>query len=157
VPNQIFVLQDAQKEFAVPIPQPIANQQTVGNIGLFYVCYRLSRMGWNVMPTARNAKGIDIVIYSQNASQKRMIQVKTLSKGSPVPLSNKLDHLFADFVVVCRHVIREIPECFVLTPDEIRKLVHRGEKNGKVSFWLQPRDYAIDAFREKWDRIGSGL
>jgi hypothetical protein len=30
------------------IPQPIANQQTVGNIGLFYVCYRLSRMGWNV-------------------------------------------------------------------------------------------------------------
>ena len=29
----------------MPIPQPIANQQTVGNIGLFYVCYRLSRMG----------------------------------------------------------------------------------------------------------------
>ena len=76
------------------IPQPIANQQTVGNIGLFYVCYRLSRLGWNVMPTARNAKGIDILIYSQDASQTRTIQVKTLSKGSPVPLSNKLDHLF---------------------------------------------------------------
>lgn len=141
----------------MPIPQPIANQQTVGNIGLFYVCYRLSRMGWNVMPTARNAKGIDILIYSQDASQKRTVQVKTLSKGSPVPLSNKLDHLFADFVVVCRHVIRETPECFVLTPAEIRKLVHRGEKNGKVSYWLQPRDYATDEFREKWERIGSGL
>lgn len=149
--------QKAQKRFVMPIPQPIANQQTVGNIGLFYVCYRLSRMGWNVMPTARNAKGIDILIYSQNASQKRTIQVKTLSKGSPVPLSNKLDHLFADFVVVCRHVIQEIPECFVLTPAEVRKLVHRGEKNGKVSFWLQPRDYATDEFREKWERIGSGL
>src|SRR5688572_317518 len=60
-------------EVTMPIPQPIANQQTVGNIGLFYVCYRLSRMGWNVMPTARNAKGIDILIYSQDASQTRTV------------------------------------------------------------------------------------
>jgi hypothetical protein len=67
------------------ISQPIANPQTVCNIGLFYVCDRLSRMGWNVMPTARNAKGIDTLIYSQDASQTRTIQVKTLSKGNPVP------------------------------------------------------------------------
>jgi hypothetical protein len=140
----------------MPIPQATASPQTVANIGLFYVCYRLSRMGWNVMPTARNAKGIDILIYSQDASQRRTVQVKTLSKGSPVPLSNRLDHLFADFVVVCRHVIREPPECFVLSPEEVRKLVHRGEKNGKVSYWLQPRDYARDEFRENWERIGSG-
>ncbi|HZW30575.1 MAG TPA: hypothetical protein VFF52_07705 [Isosphaeraceae bacterium] len=72
-------------------------------------------------------------------------------------MSNKLDHLFADFVVVCRHVIRETPGCFVLMPREVRRLVHRGEKNGKVSYWLQPRDYAADEFREKWERIGSGL
>jgi hypothetical protein len=137
--------------------EPIPNQQTVGNIGLFYVCYRLSRLGWNVMPTARNAKGIDILIYSQDASRKRTIQVKTLSKGSPVLLSNKLDNLFADFVVICRHVIRETPECFVLTPEEVRRLAHRGEKDGKISFWLQPRDYAVEEFLEKWHRIGSGL
>lgn len=121
---------------------------------MFYVCYRLSRLGWNVMPTARNARGVDIVVYSQDSSQKLTIQVKTLSKGSPVPLGNKLDHLFADFVVVCRHVAREAPECFVLTPAEIRNTVHRGEKNGKVSYWLQPRDYAKEEFREKWERIG---
>jgi hypothetical protein len=66
----------------------VLNQQTVGNIGLHYVCYRLSRFGWNVMPTTRNAKG---------------------------------------------------------------------EKNGKISFWLQPRDYEIEEFREKWARIGSRL
>ena len=138
-------------------PPPYAGPQTVGNIGLYYVCYRLSRLGWNVMPTARNARGVDVLIYSQDTSRTRTIQVKTLSKGSPVPLSNKLDHLFADFVVVCRHVIRETPECFVLTPEEVRRLVHRGEKNGKVSFWLQPRDYAVEEFREKWERIGVGV
>ncbi len=33
------------------------NQQTVGNIGIFYVCYRRSRHGWNVSLTARNARG----------------------------------------------------------------------------------------------------
>lgn len=90
------------------IPPPAANQQTVGNIGLFYVCYRLSRLGWNVMPTSRNARGVDIVVCSEDASRTHTIQVKTLSKGSPVPLGTKLDHLFADFVVVCRQVSREV-------------------------------------------------
>jgi hypothetical protein len=42
----------------------------------------------------------------------------------------------------------------VLTPAEIP--VHRAEKDGKVSYWLQPRGYAKE-FREKWGRIGSGL
>src|SRR5581483_8292611 len=105
------------------------SQQTTGNIGLFYVCYKLSRLGWNVLPTTRNARGIDVLIYSQHASRTRTVQVKTLSKASPVPLSNSLDHLIADFVVVGRHVNREPPECFILIPDEIRLLVHRGEKN----------------------------
>ena len=38
------------------MPKP----QITGNIGLYYTCYQLSRLGWNVMPTSRNARGIDI-------------------------------------------------------------------------------------------------
>src|SRR5689334_2198993 len=30
------------------------NPQLTGNVGLYYCCYRLSLLGWNVMPTARN-------------------------------------------------------------------------------------------------------
>jgi hypothetical protein len=131
------------------------NHQTVGNVGLYYVCYRLSLLGWNVMPTARNAKGVDILIYSQDARYTKSIQVKTLSRRNPVPLGNKLDHLFANFVVVC--VIRELPKCFVLKPEEIYQLAHKGEKDGKSSYWLQPRSYEAESYREKWDRIGSGL
>lgn len=141
----------------VQIPERISNLQTVGNIGLFYVCYRLSRLDWNVMPTARNAKGIDILIYSQDASRKKTIQVKTRSHAGDVPLGNKLDRLFGDCVIVCRHVMRETPECFILTPEEVRRLAHRCEKEGKASFWLQARDYATDEFREQWQRIGSGV
>ena len=50
--------------------------QTVGNIGLYYTCYKLSLFGWNVMPTARNAKGIDIMAYSQTGQKRVLIQFK---------------------------------------------------------------------------------
>ncbi len=105
------------------------------------------------MPTTRNAKGIDILIYSQDASRTHTIQVKALSRRNPVPLSNKLDHLFAEYVIICRHVIQEVPECFVLTADEVRRLAHTGEKDGKISFWLQPREYEAEEFRENWEWI----
>ena len=47
--------------------------KTVGNIGLFYVCYRLSRLGWSALPTTRNAKGIDIVLYSGRIGDGRIV------------------------------------------------------------------------------------
>src|SRR5919199_964788 len=107
------------------------DNQTVANVGLYYTCYCLSRRGWNVMPTSRNARGIDILAYSQDARRRPTVQVKSLSKRSPVPLGTKLEHLFADFVVVCRYVDRDQPECFVLTSEEVKQLAHRGVKDGK--------------------------
>ena len=138
--------------------QPVARSSTqvVGNVGLYFVCYKLSRLGWNVMPTARNAKGIDVVIYSEDAKRKYTVQVKALSKSNPVPLGGKLDRLFGDFFVICRNVASPDPECFVLLPSEVASLAHRGEKEGKVSYWLQPKQYAIPEYREQWSRIGEG-
>ena len=135
--------------------EPLDNQ-TVGNVGLYFVCYQLSRRGWNVMPTARNARGVDVLLYSHDASRKLTVQVKALSKRNPVPLGSHLERLFGDFFIVCREVATDSPACFVLTPDEVRKLAHRGEKDGRVSFWLQPKDYEQERFREAWSRIGSG-
>ena len=132
--------------------------QVVGNVGLYFVCYRLSVRGWNVMPTARNARGIDILIYSQDATRTHTIQVKALSKPNPVPLGGNTDRLMGDFFVVCRNVATT-PECFVLLPSEVRELAHRSkvrEKDGGVSYWLQPAQYAQQRFREAWERIGHG-
>ena len=58
--------------------EKVEDKQIVGNIGMYYVCYLLSTKGWNAMPTARNAKGIDIVAYSEKGKCKT-IQVKTFS------------------------------------------------------------------------------
>ena len=132
------------------------DSQVVGNVGMYYVCYRLSRLGWNVMPTSRNARGVDIVIYSGDARRKYTVQVKALSKVAPVPLGKGLDHLFADFFIVCSPVALKQPTCFVLFPDEVRTLAHKGEKEGRISYWLQPVAYDTDLFRENWDRIGQG-
>jgi hypothetical protein len=137
--------------------QPMAKlpNQVVGNVGLYYVCYRLSLDGWNVMPTARNARGIDIVLYSVTGKRFASVQVKALSNPAPVPLGSHLDHLFADHFVICRRVASERPECFVLTPAEVRERAHQGVKNGKETYWLQPKSY--EEFRERWDRIGFGF
>ena len=83
--------------------------------------------------------------------------MKALSRRSPVPLGSHLNNLFGDFLVICRSVVTDAPESFVLTPDEVRRLAHRGEKDGRVSDWLQPKDYEKDEFLDAWIRIGSGL
>ena len=130
--------------------------QLTGNVGLYYCCYRLSLLGWNVMPTARNARGVDIIAYSRDASSFVGVQVKALSKRNPVPLGTSLDKIMGDFRVIVNKVATPTPSAFVLLPSEVRERAHRGEKDGRVSFWLQPADYEQDQFREAWERIGHG-
>jgi hypothetical protein len=132
------------------------SNQTVGNIGLYYVCYRLSQLGWNVMPTARNARGVDVVLYGQTGSGMATVQVKSLSEPNPVPLGTSLDNLFADHYVIARKVRTPTPECFILSRRDIGRLADKKTKGGKVSFWLQRADYEIDKFRERWTQIGVG-
>jgi hypothetical protein len=154
-PVNVVQGQDQLTEHAAQRPPAKLSNQVVGNVGLYYVCYRLSLAGWNVMPTARNARGIDIVLYSTTGQRFASVQVKALSNPAPVPLGSHLDHLFADHFVICRRVAYEQPECFVLTPAEVRERTHKGVKNGKETFWLQPKSY--EEFRDRWDRIGSGM
>lgn len=129
------------------------NSQITGNVGLYYVCYRLSRMGWNAMPTARNAKGIDILAYNADCTKKVSLQVKTLSKKAPVPLGTSIERLLGDYWIIVNDV-ENSPSVYVMTPKEVRERAHRGEKDGRISYWLQPKSYEVDDFREKWDRIG---
>jgi hypothetical protein len=85
---------------------PKSPNQLVGNMGLFHVCYELSKRGWNCLPTSRNAKGIDLVIYSQDAKKMLTIQVKSLSHKNPVPFG-KTQNMMAEFLIVC--VLLESP------------------------------------------------
>lgn len=129
--------------------------QITGNIGMYYTCYHLSLMGWNVMPTSRNARGIDIIAYSTDALRFIGIQVKALSKRNPVPLGSSLDKIMGDFWIIINNVTQE-PCVFVMKPSEVKERAHRGEKDGRISYWLQPNSYDTEEFREAWHRIGNG-
>jgi len=127
--------------------------QIVGNIGLYYVCYELSRRGWNAMPTSRNARGVDVVIYNQNGKESHTIQVKSLSKRNPVPFGTTLNNLIADFVFVVSNVF-EPPSLFIMGASIVKSRIHEGNKDGKKSYWLQPEAY--EEFKDNWDIIGEG-
>lgn len=129
-----------------------------GNVGLYYCCYHLSRLGWNVMPTARNARGVDIIAYNSDASDFIGVQVKALSKRDPVPLGKAPEHIMGNWWIIVnnlRHPTKQ-PTAFILLPSEVRDRAHRGEKDGRVSYWLQPKEYDLSEFRDAWHRIGHG-
>jgi hypothetical protein len=130
--------------------------QVVGNVGLYYVCYHLSRRGWNVMPTARNARGIDLIAYNKEGTEFIGVQVKALSKKAPVPLGTSLDKVMGDFWIIVNNLASNNPSAYVMYPKEVKSLAHRGEKEGRVSYWLQPRSYCVAEYQEAWDRIGLG-
>ena len=131
--------------------------QVVGNVGMYFAAYRLSQMGWNVMPTARNARGVDLLAYDTTAHNFKGIQVKALSKlKPPVPLGKSIDTFMGDFWIIVTNAGAATPECFIMTPEEVRRLAHRGEKDGRISYWLQANKYCTDEYREKWERIGRG-
>ena len=130
---------------------PLRNTQIIGNIGLYYVCYELSVRAWNVMQTARNAKGPDVLIYNHDASRTLTIQVKTLTGKTNVRFG-KSKEIFGNFLVICLRFTE--PVCFVLPTEEVGRLARSNKK--RTHFWLEPRDYDKDQYRDNWERIGWG-
>jgi hypothetical protein len=70
-------------------------------------------------------------------------------------LGKSIADLMGDWWIIVTKATTE-PECFIMTRDEVQRLAHRGEIEGRVSYWLQPGKYHTEEFREKWNRIGRG-
>jgi hypothetical protein len=128
----------------------MSENQTVANAGIYFAAYRLCSFGWNVMPTSRNARGVDLLIYDKEARVKKAIQVKTVSARHNIRLSN--DDLMGDFWIIIAKVKTE-PECFIMTPNEVRKRMRTGKTGQR---WIQPSEYDKPQFREAWHRLGRG-
>ena len=129
--------------------------QIVGNIGLYYACFKLSELGWNAMPTSRNARGIDVICFSMDGTRMLTIQVKSLSKKKAVPLGTDLNKIMGDFWVIVNSLGTGRPQAYILLPHEVRAMAKRVGKDAKISYWLPPKKYAVAEFEEKWQRIGS--
>lgn len=135
----------------------IKSSQATGNAAMHYAGWQLSRRGWNVMPTARNAKGSDLFCANDSESIIFGIQSKGLSKRQPVPLGDDLGKLRSDWWVITINAKDELPRCFIMSLEEVKKLCAYSpperNKNGKASHWLQPTSYDQPEFENAWHRL----
>src|SRR5690242_24565 len=100
--------------------------QLTGNAGMYHVARELSRRGWHVMPTVRNARGADLYAASEDEASVLAIQSKALSKKDPVPLGTSLDSLRSPWWIITVNANTASPICYVLTLDEVKAAAHRG-------------------------------
>lgn len=132
------------------------NKQRTGNIGLFYIGYKLSRFGWNVLPTIKNAKAIDMMAYNEKGD-KISIQCKGCTNTESVGPFKNIEDIIADYYIISTDVYRK-PVTYILTKDDVLSNLTKN-KNG---YWLEKsrkKDnnfYMKDEFRERWDKIGYG-
>jgi len=107
------------------------------------------------MPTVRNARGADLYAASDDERRVIPIQSKALSKRNPVPFGGSLDTLCSEWWVITINANEQAPTCFILSLAEVKDAAHRGVNDaGKVAYWLQPKSYSLDEYREAWDRLG---
>ena len=59
-----------------------------------------------------------------------------------------------DFWVVVTRIATE-PVAYVMTRDEVLERTHKAEKDGKISYWMEPDRYELDEFRNSWRKITS--
>lgn len=124
-----------------------------GNAGLNYAAWQLSRRGWHVMPTIRNARGSDLIVTDAYENRFFGIQSKALSKRSAVPLGKSIDTLGSAWWIITVQANSDCPVCFILSRYEVQQLASQDANGG--AYWLNPQAYDQDEFREAWHRIGS--
>lgn len=103
------------------------------------------------MPTIRNARGSDLIVTNADETVFFGVQSKALSKRNPVPLGLNICDLRSEWWVITVHANSDNPICYVLKNEEVKLLAFQ-DKNGGA-YWLQPRSYDRDEFREAWDRL----
>jgi|GEM_PF-493637 len=138
----------------------VKSSQATGNAAMHYAAWQLSRKGWNVMPTARNAKGSDLFCANDDESVMFGVQSKGLSKRTSLPCGTNLDNLRSDWWIITINAKSETPICFILTLEEVKAYCVQSDasnsKTGTAAYWLSPRMYDQPQYREAWHRLEGG-
>jgi hypothetical protein len=139
------------------------NRQLIRNAAVYYACYELSKRGWNAIPTSKNSRGIDIVIYDKKGREMHTIKVKSSSSDGrfDVLLGMKPTNLLTEYVIIVKDVI-STPEVYILDSDTVRRVldsetVMKGLtssilKGSRQGYFL-PYEVYKD-FKDRWDLIG---
>ncbi len=124
----------------------------VGNAGVNYVAWQLSRRGWHVLQTVRNIRGSGLYATDVDGTVFFGVQSKASAEQHPIALGTNLDDLRSEWWIITTHANSDHPICYVLKINDVRRLAKQDRNGGK--WWLDHREYGQDAFREAWNRIG---
>ena len=141
-------------------------RQLTGNIGVYHVARELSRQGWNVLLTVRNARGADLYAISQSERIVVPIQVKAhTAKPNDIELGLNPERLVTPWWVVVAFAQTENPISYVVSLTDILalKIQDPGVRSGKAEHerkWWFSRHYFTPASdrelieaREAWHRL----
>lgn len=131
------------------------NKQVIGNQGLYFIAFNLSRQGLNTIITARNSKGADILVVNEDCTIVKTIQVKSATKKQPVSLG-KSDKNNPNPKFICDYWIfvnlnYNIPQCYIFTKNELEQ--NSIVKLYKDIWWLQISTIYDENALDKWDKI----
>lgn len=148
------------------------DKQLTGNIGLFYACYRLSLLGWNAMPTVRNAQGADIILVK--GGKKLGIQVKALLDENDVIMGKNYADPSVDYWIVLTNMRHTDKQHVYIIPqkdiDEGVKVCERGinlsenivshdtvKADGKISYYITRKflKKTNHGYEDAWDSLES--
>lgn len=108
------------------------------------------------MPTIRNARGSDLIVTNDDETVFFGVQSKALGKRNSVGLGLSLEELRSDWWVITVNANSDSPTCYILALEDVRRIASQ-DKGGKQQYWLEPRDYERDEFREAWGRFAAPL
>jgi hypothetical protein len=127
--------------------------QLTGNSALYHSARELSRRGWHVAITSRNARGTDLYAASADEAVVHAIQSKGLAKRNAVPLGSSLENLRSNWWVITVCANDFSPVCYIMTLEEV-KTKAKCNISGDEAYWLNPPDYDVVEYREAWHRLG---
>lgn len=118
------------------------SKHCIGAAALGLAQYKLSLLGWNVIPTSRNSAGADLYITDLNGVA-HPIQVKGISNTKDWVNASSAGKGVCKWWIIVRGIGGPDEEIFIQTEEEV---IARTNKHG----WSEPLPEARDA----WGRIG---
>jgi hypothetical protein len=133
-----------------------------GNIGMFLVCAELSKHNLTAMPTSKNMKGYDIVVFNPGTNVGLGLQVKCSDRVKKdgwliVPsvqwsnYTDKIDEaIIADFVLVdITDTIK--PEYYIINMEDMRTIIRSSWEAVKNAI-LAKKNYTFDKLVEETEK-----
>ncbi len=131
-----------------------------GNVGLFLVCTELSKLNLAAMPTSRNMKGYDVVVFNPETNIGLGIQIKCTDrkqKDFPILTSHwrnykKMieDKIIADFVFV--DISNPDKPDYYIVAKEVMKHIINSSCDRYLSEYQQRHNMTFEQMLEKKEK-----